>query len=155
MTGYYYDQNGNPWGFVLKDATKVTSFQISGMAYVFPDGINNQGEMSIQAYDEDGNLHCFEGTPSNFVELNYPGTYATNCEAINNNGQIAGFYTDSSGAQYGMTYDPATQNFYSINDPDAANVNLLGITSGETLFGFYQTTSGGPWQGLKATGSFP
>jgi hypothetical protein len=126
------------------------------MAYIFPDGINGHGEMSVQAFDSEGNLHCFVGTATNFTELNYPGTtYATNCEAINNNGQIAGFYTDSGGTQYGITYDPATENFYTINVPGAADVNLLGITNGQTLLGFYQTTSGGPWQGLKATGSFP
>lgn len=156
IAGYYYDQNDQPWGFVLKDGTKVTTFQISGMANIFPDGINSHGEMSIQAFDTSGNLHCFAGTPATFVELNYPGTtYATNCEAINNNGQIAGFYTDSSGTQYGITYDPATETFYTINVPGAADVNLLGITNGQTLFGFYQTSSGGAWQGLKATGSFP
>jgi uncharacterized membrane protein len=155
IAGYYYDNN-EPWGFVLKDGTKVTTFQIPGMAYIFPDGINGHGEMSVQTFDSEGNLHCFVGTATSFTELNYPGTtYATNCEAINNNGQIAGFYTDSSGTQYGITYDPATQNFYTINVPGAADVNLLGITNVQTLVGFYQTTSGGPWQGLKATGSFP
>jgi probable HAF family extracellular repeat protein len=155
IAGDYYENN-EPWGFVLKGGTKATSFQIPGMAYVFPDGINSHGEMSIQAYDEDGNLYCYAGTAANLTELNYPGTtYATTCEAINNNGQVAGFYTDASGTQYGFTYDPATQNYYMINDPDAADVNLLGITNGQTLYGFYQATSGGPWQGLEAKGSFP
>jgi uncharacterized membrane protein len=155
IAGYYY-ANNEPWAFVLKGRTKVTTFQIPGMAYIFPDGINGHSEMSIQAFDTNGNLHCFVGTPANFTELNYPDTTcATNCEAVNNNGQVAGFYTDDSGTQHGITYDPATQTFYTINVPGAGDVNLLGITNGQTLLGFYQTTSGGPWQGLKATGSFP
>ena len=155
IAGYYY-ANNEAYGFVLKEGTKVTSFQIPGMAFVFPDGINGHGEMSVQTFDNSGNLHCFVGSAANLTELNYPGTtYATNCEAINNNGQVAGFYTDDSGTQYGITYDPATQDFYTINVPGAADVNLLGITNSQTLLGFYQTTAGGPWQGLKATGSFP
>jgi probable HAF family extracellular repeat protein len=155
IAGYYYEAS-EPWGFVLKDGTEVTTFQISGMAYIFPDGIDDHGEMSIQAFDEDGNLHCFAGTPSNFAELNYPGTTeATLCEAINNKGQVAGAYTDSTGASNGFTYDPATQYYYTIDYPGMADTSILGITNGQTLVGFYQATSNGPWQGLRAKGSFP
>jgi probable HAF family extracellular repeat protein len=153
ITGYYYQNNG-PWGFVLK-GSKLTTFQISGAAYVFPIGVNSHSEVTIEEIDTSGNLHCYTGSGSSVSELNYPGASQTACVGINNTGQIVGTYVDSSGANNGFAYDPATSDFYTIDYPGMADTWISGITNGQTLVGYYEASSGAPQQGLKATGSFP
>jgi probable HAF family extracellular repeat protein len=155
IAGYYYE-DGEPYGFVLKNGTKVTTFTIPGMAYIFPDGVNNKGEVSIQAYDQSDNMYCYVGPTSNLVQLNYPGTtYDTLCQGLNNKNQVVGTYTDSTGATDGFAYDPATQDYYTIDYPGAADTTILYITDAETLVGYYQATSGGSAQGMVAKGSIP
>jgi hypothetical protein len=154
ITGYYY-QNSEPFGFVLK-GKKVTTFQIAGMTNIFPDGINNAGEVSIQAMDGSGNLHCFMKVGAGFTELTYPGATTTVCNGIDRTGLIVGHYIDAASNEHGFVYDPSNSSYTTIDVPGAAATSILGTDSdGRTLVGLYRSTANGPDQGLKAVGSPP
>lgn len=67
------------------------------------------------------------------------GTFAT---AINNRGEVAGYYQDANGVKHGFVYEHG--DFINFSDPDAGNGGtvITGINNHNEVVGYYVNSSG-------------
>jgi hypothetical protein len=96
-------------------------------------GINNGG--TIVGFDNGNPLQGFTMTlPNNFTPQNFPGATSTAVTGINNNGNTAGYYIDTSGNTNGFTKTGAA--FTTVNAPGTAFNRALGINDSNTTVGY-------------------
>lgn len=108
------------------------------------EGINNRGQI-VGGYCP-GSVQCLIGlSPSNhaflldrgiFTTLDYPSALGTLAYAINDTGNIVGFYEDSSTTTHGYLYQSGT--FTTLDFPNAAWTLPLGINNAGTVSGIYE-----------------
>jgi hypothetical protein len=98
VTGYFVDSSGLPKGF-LKDGTTFTSIAAPGAIYTLAQGINNQGAVAGSYLDATGN-HGFIWYKGKFTTVDAPvsGSLGTGWYYVNDHGDLAGVYMDSSHA---------------------------------------------------------
>jgi probable HAF family extracellular repeat protein len=70
-----------------------------------------------------------------FTTIDPPGATNTSAHGINNSGQIAGIFQDSSSANYGFLYSAGS--FTTINVPGATNISANGINDSGQIVGSY------------------
>ena len=88
------------------DGTMVF-FQLDGMS-TRARGINDFGVMTGNLDDALGNLHAWVGTSAGYELIDVPGAVnGTVGEAINNAGQVSGFYYDAADNPHGFIASPA------------------------------------------------
>ncbi len=152
--GYFYNTNNgtavdNQFGFYLSGGVfhEVNNPNTPKPADVEP-GVSPQIEnqllgvndfnIAVGFYnDKFGNSHGYtyninSGTFS--ADINDPNAVSTVAAAINNSGEIAGFYTDSGGVIHGFL-DNQSQ-FTTVNAPGASETQLLGINDSGIAVGF-------------------
>ena len=154
ICGYYYDINANPVGFVLRSGV-VHLIKVPGALNIFPIDINNRNDVTLQVIDGAGNPHAYLRHGITMTELIYPGATLTIADKLNNQGQIAGTYTDQSAVRHGFVYDSATATYYTIDDPGKSETSLNAINDQQTLVGDFRNNPGASREGLKAVGSLP
>jgi len=115
-------------------------------------GVNNS-DLAVGFYnDRHGDSHGYTfdiATKTFSADINFPGAVSTVTAAINNSGEIAGFFTDSTGAIQGFIKDGSV--FTSVEAPGAAETELLGINDKGLAVGFECAVagcSGGPQHGI-------
>jgi len=115
-------------------------------------GVNEKGTEVVGWYiDSSGSgIHGFfvniktGGLGTALTDLGPKGTYA---QGVNNAGQIAGYYVDSSGVDHGFLYRPGPGIYVPINDPHAGTgagqgTEALGINDDGQIVGYYVDSSG-------------
>jgi probable HAF family extracellular repeat protein len=114
-----------------------------------PVGINNSGEIvgNIEGFSRvDGFL--YNPTTNSLTRFDDPlgllgGTYA---QGINNNGQIVGYYYDSSFDSHGFLYNSTTNTFTNfddpLGDPILGGTTPNGINDSGEIVGSYVNSSG-------------
>jgi len=110
-------------------------------------GINNAGVIVGQETNaSSGFTPGFVDQNGKFTLLNpVVNATATNAQAIDNNGLVAGFYSTDDVHQHGFLYDTKTSTFQLLSDPVVANLFLtqfLGINNNGTAVGYWQDTAG-------------
>jgi hypothetical protein len=128
-------------GFVYSNG----SAELFGTASTDPYGINNSG----QIVGSNG-LQGFVYSSGIFQSLSVPGALSTNARAINDLGQVAGFYF-SGGNTSGFIYSGGT--FTTLNVPGATNTHLLGINNAGLIIGNF-STGGDSTPFLYSAGTF-
>lgn len=96
------------------------------------------------------NVHAQSG----LVTLDYPNATETDCNDININGTIVGFYVDSTGIDHGFTQIKG--NLMTVDVPGAQETLLYGVNDFDHAVGWYTDSSGlthglliGPGQKVK------
>jgi probable HAF family extracellular repeat protein len=136
---YPQSQHGFTWTqgiFTTIDYPGATS----GGAY----GINDLGQI-VGGFCNTGNVcggtilnptaHAFLDDHGTFTELDYPGAYETQANAINNAGQIAGVYNDITGGPNSFVYQNGV--YTNIDDPNAVWTNATAINNHGVAAGYY------------------
>jgi hypothetical protein len=82
------------------NAGKCTVFDYPKAASTSAKGINKGGTISSGAF------HGFVKAGTSFTALNYPSATQTQAYHLNDQGQVAGVYTDTSGADHGFIAHP-------------------------------------------------
>jgi len=106
VTGYYTDDSGYQHGF-LKDRSTITTFDVPGADLIEPGAINDNGDIAGTwyalgpVYQEEGFI-LHEG---HFVTFEVPGVTG-GLTSINDRGEVAGTYADSSGIWHGFVATP-------------------------------------------------
>jgi probable HAF family extracellular repeat protein len=80
--------------------------------------------------------HAFLDDHGTFTELDYPGSFETQANAINNVGQIVGTYGDLMGAPFSFLYQNGV--YMAINYPGAVWTNATAINNHGVASGYYQ-----------------
>ncbi len=89
-------------------------------------------EVTLESGSHGYTYNINSGTSS--ADINDPNAVSTVAAAINNSGEIAGFYTDSGGVIHGFL-DNQSQ-FTTVNAPGASETQLLGINDSGIAVGF-------------------
>jgi len=143
-----YETPGGSRGFILSpDRTMLTTLsdplgvgflQGCGLGGTRARGINDSGTVTGFYFDASCVAHGFiyDALSGVFTTLDHPlakggvsGTSGTFLPGINNDGQIAGQYTDASGASHGFVVDATHTQFTEIKAPGAVNTQVFGINN--------------------------
>jgi hypothetical protein len=163
ITGDYfnYQVNNHPHPFIYDTAAQTwTFFDIPNAFDVWPQGVNNSGEVvgyfdapdplnpnSLVAH---GFIRATDGTITIFDDP--LSTNGTRPMGVNNLGQIVGQY--NTGPDHGFIYDPTAGTFTTVDDPNATNGSIItGINDNGWLVG--QFNSGGSTHSFIATPDTP
>jgi probable HAF family extracellular repeat protein len=148
MVGGFCTTSCNPreaeHGFLyLKGKYKTFDYPATGTS-ILPLGINNLGQIvggycpgsvSCQGYPLPS-FHGFLKTGNKYTTLDYPNASATQANAINDAGQIVGFYTDAATV---MNHAFFYQNgvFTQIDVPGSQYTTPYGINNAGVVSGLY------------------
>jgi probable HAF family extracellular repeat protein len=136
---YPASQHGYIW-----DHGTFTTIDYPGAMSTAVYGINDRGQIvggfcptSTVCGDSVLNptAHAFLDDHGAFTELDYPGSYETQANAINNAGQIVGTYGDLMGAPFSFLYQNGV--YTNLNDPKAVWINATAINNHGVAAGYY------------------
>jgi len=77
---------------------------------------------------------------STITIIDPPGSTDTEVRSINSNGEVAGFYVNSSGHKVGFTY--LNGKFTTIKVPGSTNTYIISINDNGEVAGEYENSSG-------------
>jgi len=139
IVGHYSDSLGVFHGYELSGGTYTTiNVSFSGAVDTFPYGIDNAGDI-VGCWSRSGNTAGgFELSGGTYTQLQFPGGTGTCGHAINNKGDITGYYDDTSGA-HGFVLSAGI--YTSIDVPGAVETIAGGINDAGDIVGTYCTTS--------------
>lgn len=149
--GFWTDASGNNHGFTYNiDTHKFGEFDIAGFASTTTTAINNKGDIAGFVVGANGNDVSFIQEGKQLVWLSGPqGAMSVQALGINNEDQVVGSYTDSSGATHGFLYTQSNNSYTTINDPNApqnAGMNTMTVANGINdkgqIVGFYLDAAG-------------
>jgi hypothetical protein len=162
MTGLAFDPTSTSWdpvadfysghGVLLNASLSLFQlFDYPGAYSTYALGINNAGQI-VGSYTSpsDNGWHCFLSDGGRtFVNIDPPGSanppdsVSRSVTMINNQGDIAGFYTDAiTGVLQGFLL--RNGKFSAFNVPQSSLTILTGITDNGNLSGLYYDSGGTP-----------
>lgn len=130
-------------GYVLRDGALTTIDHPETRTFTVAAGINSSGHI-VGRYRSaaDNQFHGFLLADGEFTTIDYPGAMAMNGIAINNKGDIAGYYGDSGGGSHAFVLRDGV--FTTIDPPDSLRTGqlggVIGINSREVV-GYYRSRS--------------
>lgn len=92
--------------FLRQPGGAMSFFQLAGVG-TRARGINDLGVMTGNLNNASGTFDAFVGTSLGFELIDVPGASGTAGQAINNAGQVSGFYLDGAGNSHGFIASPA------------------------------------------------
>jgi hypothetical protein len=138
--GFYADAAGDNFGFWLKNG-RFSSFSAPGAAGKTKTtqllGVNNEG-MAVGFYnDANGNAHAFELDTKTgaYRPLTIPGAVQTTASAINDLGDIAGFYVDAKMVTKSFLLRGSTLEILAV--PGASATEAFGVNDSDQVVGQY------------------
>ena len=152
IVGYYQTAAGLDQGFTY-NGTTCTSVSTAGTETLLY-GVNNAGQY-VGTIGHKGYL--FKGSSRIPITCDL---FSTVPQAINDDGQVAGYYEDSSGIEHGFLWNPQPQpngtctfpiNVGTIASPLEDKVRILGIDGFANILGMYES-SGGSCTSTSSTG---
>jgi len=132
IIGNYIDVNSNIDGFLDQGGNYTTLKYNPNDVFTYLSGINNHGE--IVGYDFNGTNFIYQN--GNYTALSINGL----ANAINDKGQIAGYYGDANGNIHGFIYQEGTST--TVNYPGATSTYVYGINDREEIVGYYEDANG-------------
>jgi hypothetical protein len=150
VVGLYLDSSNTQHGY-SKIGSKYTSFDVSGAEDAEGWDINDKGEMAVFAISTAGGSVSYIYNGKKFTQIKDPneGSDGTIIRSIDNNGDIAGTYFNSSGDEIGFLLYKGT--YYDVADPKADNdTRADGLNDKLEIVGRYEN-SADDTIGFKAT----
>jgi hypothetical protein len=142
VVGLYIDSSAVQHGF-LKRGAAYTSIDVKGDTSTEAWGINNRDQITVFALSSTGSYESFIYNRKTFKKISDPnaGTIGTIARIVNNKGDVAGAYFDSSGFEVGFLLHDG--QYYDVKDPNANNnTRPDGLNDKLEIVGRYTTTSG-------------
>jgi len=145
--GFWVGGGGSSHGFVEWNGV-FTSYNDPSMPKIKDSvtqilGINNSG-IAVGFYnDAKGNAHAFElnQATGKFSPIIIPGGVSTTASAINNNGDVVGFSTDSAKNTTSWLLTPSHQ-LTTYQFPGGSDTQALGISGNDVIVGSYLDGAG-------------
>jgi uncharacterized membrane protein len=127
-------------GYALRDGTLTIIDHPGTHTFTVAAGINSSGQIVGRYLSaEDNQFHGFLLADGEFTTIDYPGAMAMNGIAINNKGDIAGYYGNSDGRSHAFVLRDGV--FTTIDPPDSLgtgqNGGVIGINTQEVV-GYYR-----------------
>ncbi len=108
-------------------------------------GINDAGALvgfgatDLESVLNNVGLHGFLWRHGRYAQIDYPGSLGTACSALNDEGQIVGWYVDASQNTHGFLLDE--HGFRTLDVPGAVSTFALGINNQSQIVGRYVDAS--------------
>jgi probable HAF family extracellular repeat protein len=119
---------------------------------IYPDGINDTGQIVGHFLDHDGKTHGFLRAPEGaFTTIDVPGATVSYANGINNAGQIVGNFTDANGNSHGYLRTSAG-TFTTFDAPGATDTSGLGINNAGQIVGQFGDAGGKTHGYLRTAG---
>jgi hypothetical protein len=154
VVGYYTDSGGNSVGFRY-DAKSKQFEDITGpegATSSAAEGINDQGWISGYYTDSAGLAHGFLLQGTTYTTLDPPGTMTTYAYGINNQGNVALTWVNSTFAYEGALYDYKSKKYKTIKVPGAgASGSEASYINNEDDITFWWFDSTGRLRGALCT----
>ncbi len=152
VVGVVYVNTNDTEGFIDAEGSFINLQDPNASAsygtYVF--AINNAGQVLGDYFDANDDVHGIIYENGTFTDITDPlaatsasgnGTSGTHAEAINNSGQVVGYYVDTSGAVHGFLYSAGT--YTTLNDPSGTGGTVVtGINDAGEVVGYYFVANG-------------
>jgi hypothetical protein len=145
IVGEFIDSNGVTSGFVrFSDGSFSAPIVDPNDTVGFTEGrgINNSRTVAGDYFGSDGNIHSFFLSGGTFTEYDVPGAPGTNLLSINESGDFAGAFSDSTGINFlGFVSVGGTITSFSV--PGALSTFAYEINNSKQLVvGYYIDSSG-------------
>jgi hypothetical protein len=133
----FYNANGVDTGFLLDETGKYTTLKAPGAVSTEVTGLNSHNQAVGNIVLAAGGYSAFFWQNNTFTIFPY-STTASSASAINENGIVAGSYTDPGGMGAGFVWNPATASMIAVNAP-VSNESLVinGINNSNQITGTY------------------
>ena len=140
ILGVYWDADGVYHGMLSRHGNE-TPFDVGGARDTYPLGMNSEGD-SVGYWDTDGvTVQGYVRRADGQVSvLNLPAATATVAFAINDFGQIAGYFEDASGGIHG--YVKTGQHLRQVDMPGALATLVTSLNNWGSVAGEYIDASG-------------
>jgi len=130
-------------GSVFTNLPPVNTTSVNQVAFAISDHSVIEGQFTDGATDTQPGF-VYNG--SSFKILNpVSNDVAVNAQSVNDEGEVAGFYSTDGVHQHGFFFNDVSNSFQLLADPNVANLVLtqfLGINDDGQAVGYYQTTDG-------------
>ena len=122
--------------------SSLGGFLYSGGIYTIPDplpsaspfGINDSSQI-VGQYDDLAGTHGFLLSDGSYTTFDVPGAAKTVATAINNAGQIVGWYVDGGGINHGFLLSGGT--YTTVDVPGSLATFAFGINNAGRIVGYY------------------
>lgn len=151
IAGWYINSSSVTQGFILNGSTGVyTTLAVPGATSTQITGINPAGGIVAGITDvitpqtgplpvEVGFLYDYGSSTPAFTSFFLPGAMAINSMSINDSGEIACTFTDTSSSIHGCLSNGVT--FSTVDDPNGiGTTNLTGINNSGQIVGWFTGT---------------
>jgi probable HAF family extracellular repeat protein len=156
VVGTYADSNNNQHGFTYDTSTRATtSFDVPGAFATAGIAINTNRDITVQAYDSNGNTYSYLLSNGAYTSLNFPQGTATYVHGINNAGLVVMGWLDSNGQEHGGVLNTADGIYYIADYPGSGYTEIHGINVHDEIVGSYAMPNQAVSQGFLATGKVP
>ena len=128
IVGDYTDQNGVVHGFSYNAGSWTTiDAPAADLSDINITGVNDANQIVGYVYNDDTQaIQSFIDVNNSFTMLPDPtGAGLVIANGINNNGLIAGFYSDPQGLHHGFTYQNG--HYRTVDDPGASDTYIYGV----------------------------
>jgi hypothetical protein len=142
VVGLYLDSAGVQHGYV-KTGSKYKSIDVTGDTSSEAWDINNSGQIAVFALNSLGGYDSFIYNGKTFKKVSDPngGSTGTIIRSVNNKGDAAGAYFNSSSQEVGFLLHGG--KYYDVKDPKANNnTRPDGVNDTLEIVGRYTPTSG-------------
>ena len=140
ILGVYWDADGTYHGMLSHDGNEVP-FDVDGARDTYPLGLNIEGD-SVGYWDADGaTTHGYVRRANGQVAtLDVPAALATAAFAINDFGQVAGYFVDASGGVHGFL--KTGSRLQQLDMPGAVATIATALNNAGSVAGEYIDASG-------------
>ena len=142
--GNYYTSLSGYFGYLLAVTGLFTTINYPGSTFTQLAGLNDQN-MAVGLYENaTGPLHAFGWQNDTYFEAPLPKGSSSRATAVNDNGDVAGWYVDSSGDEYGFVWNPTTNQLVKVKGPEGSKfIIVTGINNTHAqITGSYNSSTG-------------
>ena len=142
ITGGFTNSSG--LGFLLGEIFRLTDIQCpdSVVLSAQPQSINKHGEIAGFCRVGGRQHGFFRSKKGQYTLLDFPGASLTEAIGINDDGQVVGYYRDSSGKFHGFFWDAGLFRTIDVPFPEATGTVANGMNNVGQIVGFYDDNMG-------------
>jgi hypothetical protein len=139
IVGYYSDSLGVVRGYLESGGTfSIIDVPFSGATATGAFAINNAGQIA-GFWNDATQSHGFLLSGGKYTSIDYPGAVFTVVDDINNSGEMAGTYGDTSSVEHGFSLSSGI--YTTIDPPGSTSTAASGINDAGDIVGAYCLTS--------------
>jgi hypothetical protein len=143
--GNYYTSPSGYFGYVLAVTGQFTTINYPGSTFTQLAGLNSQNLAVGLAEDAANHQYAFAWQNGTYMHAPLPAGANGRATAVNENGDVAGWYIDTSGNEYGFVWQPSTNKLIKVKGPkNSKYITVTGINNTHAqITGSYNTPTTG------------